>query len=55
MDVVNIVKVGYFGLFFGMVEVGYVLWCYVMKFNFKNFNWFNCDCFVFSVGYGCFL
>jgi transketolase len=55
VDAVNTAKAGHPGLPLGMAEVGYVLWRYTMKYNPKNFNWFNRDRFVLSAGHGCLL
>lgn len=55
VDVINKFNSGYFGLLMGCVFMGYVFWDKFFKYNFKNLKWFNCDCFVFFVGYGCML
>lgn len=52
VDVVEIVKFGYFGMFMGMVDIVEVFWNDYFCYNLSNLYWFNCDCFVLFNGYG---
>lgn len=36
----------------GMVDIVQVLWCDYFWYNFVNFEWVDCDCFVMLNGYG---